>query len=146
MARARRRNARRVAQKILKPALNSRVVDDSEVLNDKNWSVASIAWNKEGNIVILDPRLAQYIRQRTRDDRELEIGIPRKTTKVHKGAAGGENEYDPYPLGDPPVSAKPPSILQLCMCEFIRLHLAVEGPALHVPLSVEPLDVTALPT
>lgn len=143
MANARRKKSRRIAQKVLKPVLNTRVADDTEVLNDKNWSVASIAWNKEGNIVILDPRLAQYIRQRTRDDRELEIGIPRKTTKVHK-AAGGENEYDPYPLGDPPVSAKPPSILQLCMCEYIRLHLAVEGPALHVPLSEEPLDVNTI--
>ena len=145
MANDRRKKSRRVAQKTLQP-LDRKAAGDVEVLNDKNWSVASIAWNKEGNIVILDPRLAQYIRQRTRDDRELEIGIPRKTTKVYRSAAGGENEYDPYPLGDPPVSAKPPSILQLCMCEFIRLHLALEGPALHVPLSVEPLDVTALPT
>jgi hypothetical protein len=118
---------------------------ESEVLSSKDWTVGALAWNKDGNIVILDPRLAQYLRQRARDDRELEIGIPTRSTKVEK-RAGGEKDYDPYPDSGttPVIGLRPPNPLGLCACEYIRLHLATEGHAFHLPLSTDAVDASTL--
>src|SRR5262245_61020486 len=116
-----------------KPVAKVKNRGPQEVLNGRDWTAAAIAWNKDGNIVILDPRLAQFIRQRARDDRELEIGIPSMPTKVQRLATGTEPDYDPYPDAAVPAEESPVhlKILALCACDYIRFHLAEEGPALH---------------
>ena len=142
MAKARRKKTRTVTLKTARPVRKGGRTDPPEVLSAKDWTVGAIAWNKEGNIVILDPRVAQFVRQRTRDDRELEIGIPRRPTKIEK-VAGGERDYDPYPdssAGTPVISLRPPQPLQLCACDYIRLHLAEEGAAWHQPLFSDGVD------
>jgi hypothetical protein len=122
--------------------LRASAATDGEVLSQGEWTAGAIAWNKEGNIVILDPRLAQYLRQRARDDREIEIGIPTRSTKVER-RAGGEKDYDPYPESGSGVRPIPdPKPLGLCVCEYLRFHLAAEGPALHQPLMTEGLNST----
>jgi hypothetical protein len=107
------------------------------VLDGRQWRVASIAWNKDGNIVILDPAVAEYVRAHARVDRELEIGIP--SIPVEVGAAtDGETPVvsDSLVAGTP---QKLPTMNTLCMCDGLRFHLAVESPILHELLSTSPL-------
>jgi len=111
---------------------------NTEVLDARDWTVASIAWNGDGNIVILDPKLADFLRARIQEDRELEMGLPRNPVEVGK-ATGGDSSYDPYPFGDP-TEPKPKSglpILQLCGCNLLRLHLVKEIAVNHKLLSSE---------
>ncbi len=119
----------------------SRARVDREVLDGSDWTVGQLAWNKDGNVVILDPRLAQYLRAKAREDRELEIGIPPVAVRV--GAPGEDAVgYDPSStLGDPAPrgGGRIPQPLSLCACDFLRFHLATEGPVEHKLLSNAPV-------
>ena len=116
-----------------------------EVLSE-DWTAGAIAWNKEGNIVILDPRLAQFIREHARDDRELEIGIPAIPTKVQRP---GKNQarYDPYPTSDrnitQPIIDPHLNILTLCGCDHLRFRLAAEELALNPPIGPGVMNTTS---
>lgn len=104
----------------------------------EGWKVGDIAWNDSGNIVILEPALAELLRKKALKDREFQMGIPRKPTRVKRGAGGGAR-YDPYPLEDPPQIGKrfrPP--LELCVCNYLQFLLIKEAPVQVMPLSEKP--------
>lgn len=118
-----------VKKKIAKKSVTSRgsarkSQSGGETLS-KDWKLGEIAWNDEGNIVILQPRLAEFLRKKALEDREFEMAIPKSPVRVG-GQRGGGARYQPYP-NDPPVGGKgfrPP--LELCVCDYLRFHLVKE--------------------
>ena len=134
---ARRKTNKKAELKSKGSTRKSKAGPKTEVLDGRDWTVGSIAWNADGNVVILDPKLADFLRARIQEDRELEMGLPRTPVEVGK-ATDGDSSYDPYPLGDPDRKNKliPPP-LSLCVCNILRLHLVKELAANHKLLSSE---------
>jgi hypothetical protein len=136
---ARRKTNKKAELKSKGSARKSKAGPSTEVLDGRDWTVASIAWNGDGNVVILDPKLADFLRARIQEDRELEMGLPRSPVEVGK-ATDGDSSYDPYPLGDPdPKRKQPPTVLSLCACNLLRFHLVKEIAVNHKLLSSEAL-------
>jgi hypothetical protein len=89
------------------------------VLPAGEWRKAKIAYNAEGNIVILDPAVAEVIRQGARTDREMDIGLP-----------PGMVTLDDEPLPEEVHGGKPIFVVRngLCSCDALHLHLVLEYP------------------
>jgi hypothetical protein len=103
-----------------------------DVLDKRDWTTGSIAWNRDGNIVILDPRTARFLREKARVDRELQVGIPDVPVQVGDGSLAAGTTNTPGSAGTPV-----PQPLILCGCGVLRFLLDRELPARTKLLSPE---------
>jgi hypothetical protein len=110
----------------------------TEILDRRDWTVGKIAWNKDGNVVILDPKLAKYLRAKALKDREFEMGIPHLPVEVGIPVEGGAAADAGTELTTP-QPRKVPQPLTLCGCRHLRFQLGDEGPVWHKLLSHQPM-------
>lgn len=130
---AKRRNDR-VVLKSKGSAKKRRSSNRTEVLDGREWTVGSIAWNRDGNIVFLDPRVAKFVRDHARSDGEFEVGIPDVPVQV---SDGGARTADTTAPSTPIITVTPPTPLTLCGCGALRFLLDRESAARTRLLSSE---------
>jgi hypothetical protein len=109
-----------------------------EVLDGRQWRVASIAWNKDGNIVILDPAVAEFVHAQARADREFEIGISPVPVEVDGSPDGDEASTRAGRTVELTVD-KLPAMNSLCVCTALQFQFVSESPVMHELLSNQPL-------
>lgn len=103
-------------------------IDPDYVLPEGEWRKAKIAYNADGNIVVLDPEVAARLRDAARSDRELEIAISPKQVTLERP------DWEEIVLKN--GSLRPMNTL--CACDVLRFHLVKEQPVQHRLLSTQP--------
>jgi hypothetical protein len=111
----------------------------TEILDRRDWTVGKIAWNKDGNVVILDPKLAKYLRAKARKDRQIEMGIPHLPVEVGRLGESGTVADFGTGLVTTTIGQKLPPPLTLCGCDYLHFQLGDEGPVWHKLLSHQPI-------
>ena len=108
-------------------------VKQTLVLDRDVWKVGSIAWNEAGDVVILDPKLAEHVSKQAQVDKALEIGIPPVEVRVGKatdGGAGMPNPDCPVTGGEGKIPIPKP--LELCACGKLFFNLVkINEPAVE---------------
>lgn len=128
-----RRASKRITVKSKGSAAKKRSGARIDRLDRKDWTLATIAWNRDGNVVILDPRVAKLLRDRARKDHELEIGIPNLPVEIGDGSRTAMADSVPQPI----TSGPGPQPLTLCGCELMLFRLEKEMPVRTKLLSSE---------
>ena len=109
-------------------------VKQTLIIDRATWNVSSIAWNKAGDVIILDPTVAARLSEKAQMDKELEIGIPPSEVRL-----GIPDPEDPptgvtiiQPEGEKKVIPKP---LELCVCDrlFFKLVKINEPVTQNIP-------------
>jgi hypothetical protein len=119
---AKRRSTRRITVKSRGSVPKRGARSAEEIVDERDWTVGMIAWNQEGNVVILDPRLGQHLRAKAREDGKFAMGI--SPVPVRVGSLGDEGSIDP--LGSLTGGPKPIPINALCVCDYLRFRFEEE--------------------
>lgn len=139
MAKKRVAKKKRITRKSVQSKGSARKSASGTEILGKEWKLGEIAWNDDGNIIILQPRLAAFLRKQVLKDREFQMAIPKTPVDVGRKSGGGAG-YDPYP--DPnalPVRPKGwHGPLELCACRSLQFYLIKEAPVQHQLLSSKP--------